>query len=161
MPMPPLNSDLNMTYSLTSDGRISRALDNGATLFLPPESNGTPEWRAYQAWLDEGNEPEPPPPPPPPAPDYFAFWEALIQTSAYQSIRTQATADLVMNTAATEFIALIGDAKMGRPFEAAIQGSILAVLSTGTFTEGELLEFQGALEAGHLDSIYSLEAPES
>ena len=150
-----------MIYSLNAFGSITRALDNGATLLLPPENNGTPEWRTYQAWLSEGNTPLPAPAPPPPAPDYFTFWESLLQTSAYQSIRTQSASSLLMNTAATEFIALIGDAKMGRPIEPAIQLSILTVLSAGTFTEAELLEFQAALVAGHLDSIYTLEAPES
>jgi hypothetical protein len=44
----------------------------------------------------------------------------------------------------------------------AINGSgTLTGLSVGTFTEAELLEFQAALVAGHLDSIYTLEAPES
>jgi hypothetical protein len=40
-----------------------------------------------------------------------------------------------MNTLATEFIALIGDAKAGRANEAAIQASMAAILTTGTFTE--------------------------
>ena len=145
-----------MTYQLTSGDTILRLSDNSYI----PQAPGNRDFAEYTAWLAEGNEPLPAPPPPPPSPDYFAFWEALIQTGAYQSIRTQAAADLLMNTAATEFIALISDAKMGRPIEAAIQGSILTVLGTGTFTEGELLEFQGALEAGHLDSVYTLEAPE-
>ena len=64
-----------------------------------------------------------------------------------------------MNTAATEFIALLGDAKAGLPLEPAIQQAITAVLTVGTFTESDLLEFQAALVAGNLEQIYSLEVP--
>ena len=143
-----------MTYQLTSSDTILR-LSDGASI---PQAPGNRDFAEYTAWLAEGNTPLPAPPPPPPAPDYFAFWESLLQTSAYQSIRTQSVGSLLMNTAATEFIALIGDAKMGRPIEPAIQLSILTVLSAGTFTEAELLEFQAALVAGNLDAIYTLEA---
>ena len=144
-------------YQLTSGDAILRLSDNAYI----PNDLGNRDYREYLQWIEEGNTPLPAPPPPPPAPDYFTFWESLLQTSAYQSIRTQSASSLLMNTAATEFIALIGDAKMGRPIEPAIQLSILTVLSAGTFTEAELLEFQAALVAGHLDSIYTLEAPES
>jgi hypothetical protein len=89
--------------------------------------------------------------------NYNDFWLALLQTSAFTSIRAQATQSLAMNTAATEFIALLGDAKMGRPLEPAIQQAITAVLTVGTFTEVDLLEFQAALVAGNLEQIYSLE----
>ena len=91
-----------------------------------------------------------------PGPDYLAFWESLLQTSVYQTIRTQASTSLPMNTAATEFIVLLGDAKAGRPNETAIQSSINAILTTGTFTEDHLDELQEALESGHLQDIYIL-----
>jgi hypothetical protein len=61
-----------------------------------------------------------------------------------------------MNTLATEFIALIGDAKAGRANEAAIQASMAAILATGTFTAAQLTELQTTLVAGHLDDIYAL-----
>ena len=144
-------------YQLTSGDSILRLADSA---FIPA-APGNRDFRLYLDWLEEGNTPLPAPAPAPPAPDYFAFWESLLQTSAYQSIRTQSASSLLMNTAATEFIALIGDAKMGRPLEPAIQASIVTVLSAGTFTEAELLEFQAALVAGNLDTIYTLEAPES
>ena len=92
------------------------------------------------------------------AADYHAFWEVLISSSLYGSIREQAMTSLPMNTLATEFIALIGDAKAGRANEAAIQQSMDAILATGTFTEEQLVELQGALEAGNLESIYTLPA---
>jgi hypothetical protein len=145
-----------MTYALTRSGGIKLELENGSVMFLPPENNGTPEWRQYQEWLEEGNTPLPAPPPPPPGPDYLAFWEALMSSSVYASIREQSFTSLPMNTLATEFIALIGDAKAGRPNETAIQQSMSAILETGTFTEEHLIELQEALEAGHLENIYTI-----
>ena len=96
-------------------------------------------------------------PTPPPPPSYTAFWDALLASTVYGSIRSQSMASLPMNTLATEFIALIGDAKAGRPNEAAIQASMSAVFATGTFTEDDAEEFTEALAAGLLDDIYSLE----
>jgi hypothetical protein len=97
-------------------------------------------------------------PVPPPPPSYTAFWDALIASSVYASIRTQSMASLPMNTLATEFIALLGDAKAGRANEAAIQASMSAVFATGTFTEDDAEEFTAALAAGLLDDIYTLGA---
>jgi len=95
-------------------------------------------------------------PVPPPPPSYTAFWDALLASTVYGSIRTQSMASLPMNTLATEFIALLGDAKAGRPNEAAIQASMSAVFATGTFTTADAAEFTAALAAGHLDGIYTL-----
>jgi hypothetical protein len=116
---------------------------------------------ANGAWqIQSIPEPEPeaaPAPPPPPGPSYVAFWNALIASTVYASIRTQSMASLPMNTLATEFIALLGDAKAGRANEAAIQASMSAVFSTGTFTEDDAAEFTVALAAGLLDDIYALD----
>jgi len=144
-------------YQLTTSTSILR-LSDGA--FIPADPANT-DYAAYQAWLDAGNTPEPAPAPPPPGPDYPAFWDALIASSVYASIRAQSMASLPMNTLATEFIALIGDAKAGRPNEAAIQASMSAVFATGTFTEDDAEEFTAALAAGRLDEIYSLTALEA
>ena len=106
-------------------------------------------------------EPEPetaPAPAPAPGPSYTAFWDALLANTVYASIRTQSMASLPMNTLATEFIALLGDAKAGRPNEAAIQASMSAVFAIGTFTEADAEEFTAALAAGLLDDIYTLGA---
>jgi hypothetical protein len=101
--------------------------------------------------------PAPPPgPTPPPQPSYTAFWDALVASTVYASIRTQSMASLPMNTLATEFIALVGDAKAGRANEAAIQASMSAVFGTGTFTEDDAEEFTAALAAGYLDGTYAL-----
>jgi len=94
--------------------------------------------------------------PTPPPPSYAAFWDALLTSTVYGSIRTQSMASLPMNTLATEFIALLGDAKAGRANEAAIQASMSAVFATGTFTEADAEEFTAALAVGLLDDIYTL-----
>jgi hypothetical protein len=56
-----------MTYSLNSNGSISLSVGDGV-MFLPGEDNGTPEWSAYKAWLEEGNTPLPADPIPEPEP---------------------------------------------------------------------------------------------
>jgi hypothetical protein len=142
-----------MTYQLTQGTSIIR-LSDGATI---PNDPGNRDYRDYLEWLEAGNTPEPAPAPLPPPPSYTAFWDALVASSVYASIRTQSMASLPMNTLATEFIALLGDAKAGRPNEAAIQASMSAVFATGTFTEADAEEFTAALAAGLLDDIYSLE----
>jgi hypothetical protein len=140
-------------YQLTTSTSIKR-LSDGAFI---PNDPGNRDFADYTAWLDAGNTPEPAPAPPPPPPSYAAFWDALLASTVYGSIRTQSMASLPMNTLATEFIALLGDAKAGRANEAAIQASINAILSTGTFDEEDLAEFAETLVAGRLDDIYTLD----
>jgi len=139
-------------YQLTQGNTILRLADNA---FIPPDP-GNRDYREYLDWLDAGNTPEPAPPPPPPAPDYVAFWDALMASSLYASIREQSFTSLPLNTLATELIALLGDAKAGRPNEPAIQQGIEAVLFYGTFTEEQLGELGAALAAGNLEDIYPM-----
>ena len=141
-----------LMYQLTTSTSIIR-LSDGATI---PNDPGNRDYREYLDWLDAGNTPEPAPAPPPPPPSYTAFWEGLLATDVYQAIRGQAAISLAMNTAATEFVALLGDAKAGRVYEAAIQNSIDSILDNGTFTEDDLDQFQSLLELGNLDSIYTV-----
>ena len=143
-----------MTYQLTTGTSIIR-LSDGATI---PNDPGNRDFADYTVWLEAGNTPEPAPAPPPTPPSYTAFWDALLISTVYGSIRTQSMASLPMNTLATEFIALLGDAKAGRPNEAAIQASMSAVFATGTFTEADAEEFTAALAAGLLDDTYTLGA---
>lgn len=143
-----------MTYQLTTGDTILRLADNA---FIPQDPANT-DYREYLAWVDEGNTPEPAPVPAP-QPDYIAFWDVLLASSVYGSIRQQAFTSLPMNTLATEFIALIGDAKAGRPNETAIQASIDAILATGTFTTADLTELFAALQNGNLDGVYALPTP--
>ena len=138
-------------YQLTPSDTILRLSDNAYI----PQAPGNRDYREYLDWLAEGNTPAPYVAPPP-SPDYLAFWDALMGSTVYASIRTQSMASLPMNTLATEFIALIGDAKAGRANEAAIQQSMEAILTTGIFTEEQLTELGAALAAGNLDNIYTL-----
>jgi hypothetical protein len=139
-------------YQLTSGDTILRLSDNA---FIP-QAPGNRDYREYLDWLSEGNTPLPAPAPPAPGPDYLAFWDALMVSTVYASIREQSFVSLPMNTLATELIALLGDAKAGRANEAAIQQSMGAILATGTFTEAQLAELGAALVAGNLDDIYTL-----
>ena len=139
-------------YQLTTGTSIKR-LSDGAFI---PNDPGNRDYREYLEYLAAGNTPEPAPAPPPPPPSYAAFWDALLASTVYGSIRTQSMASLPMNTLATEFIALLGDAKAGHPNEAAIQASMSAVFATGTFTAGDAAEFTAALAAGRLNHIYTL-----
>ena len=139
-------------YQLTSGDTILRLSDNAYI----PQAPGNRDYREYLDWLSAGNTPEPAPAPPAPGPDYIAFWDALMVSTVYAAIREQSFVSLPMNTLATEFIALIGDAKAGRANEAAIQQSMGAILSVGTFTEEQLVELGAALAAGNLDGIYAL-----
>ena len=144
-----------MTYQLTSSTIIKR-LSDGAHIPNDPRNRA---YKDYLDWVKEGNTPLPAPAPPPPPPNYIAFWNALLTSNVYGSIRTQSMTSLPMNTLATEFIALIGDAKAGYPNETAIQSSMSAIFSTGTFTEENVEEFNNILTSGNLDDIYSLSIP--
>ena len=139
-------------YQLTTSTSIIRLSDNACI----PNDPGNRDYREYLDWLEAGNTPEPAPAPPAPGPDYLAFWDALTTSTIYTAIREQSFTSLPMNTLATELIALLGDAKAGRANEFAIQASMAAILSVGTFTEEQLTELQTALVAGHLESIYAL-----
>ena len=139
-------------YQLTTSTSIIRLSDNACI----PNDPGNRDYREYLDWLEAGNTPEPAPAPPAPGPDYLAFWDALTTSTIYTAIREQSFVSLQMNTLATEFIALIGDAKAGRANEVAIQASMAAILATGTFTAAQLTELQTALVVGNLDGIYAL-----
>ena len=145
-----------MDYQLTENGLVRGLIDGTPVLLLPPVHNGTAAWDDYQAWLDAGHQPAPAPAPPP-LPDYRAFWQALLPTGAYQALRSQAATSLALNTAATELMALLADAKAGFAAEAAIQAAITAVVQLAAFSEEQHGELQQALASGGLDQLYSLD----
>lgn len=147
-----------MTYSVLIDGSIHYDSGTGVTYTLPAVTNGTPEWVRYRAWLDAGNSPEPYVGPDP-SPDYVAFWEALLSSSAYSTVRTTAFTDLAANTVTTEFLGLLGDAKAGRPYPQALQASIWDLMDAVAFSQAQIDELNGILSATYLDSVYTLTRP--
>jgi hypothetical protein len=151
-----------MNYAIiSSTGLVVNTIEwDGATFWKPPAGHtAIATTEAGIGWTYANGTFTPPPEPPlPPTPSYTAFWDALLASTVYGSIRTQSMASLPMNTLATEFIAMLGDAKAGRPSEAAIQASMSAVFATGIFTEDDAEEFTAALAAGYLDDTYTLGA---
>lgn len=140
-------------YQLTSGDTILRLSDNAS---IPPDP-GNRDYREYLDWLAAGNTPEPAPPPPPPAPDYLAFWDALLVSNVYQTIRAQALTTPAVLVAVTECIAAIQDAKAGRPNVPAIQMCLFNLLGAVTFTESDIDELRLLFVAGNLQDIYTLD----
>jgi hypothetical protein len=146
-------------YQLTADNTIQFQLENGGSLFLPATNNGTPEWRSYQAWLDEGNTPEPAPEPPAalPQPDYQGFYNGLLVSQAYQVIRAQAVDSPRLTLAAVEFIAAMGDAKLGKANVDALQACLGNIAATATNLEATHWDEIGGLLVAHgLHGLYQL-----
>ena len=88
---------------------------------------------------------------------YQRFWDRLIITSAYTKIKTAASQSLLANTLATEFIALMSDAKNGHANITKIQEVLLEIVENITFTEEELAEIQTAFTQSGMFAIYTLE----
>ncbi len=88
--------------------------------------------------------------------DYQKFWDDLINTDAYTTIKSLAKQSLEVNTIATEFIALLGDAKNGRANVSKIQEVLTDIITSVPFTQEELAEIQTAFTEGGLYSIYSI-----
>lgn len=89
-------------------------------------------------------------------PDYIAFWIGLISSPYYVKVKTSASLDLGVNVAATEFIALLGDAKSGMRMDAAIQISFNELLSLVTADAADQLLLDSLLIQTHLDQSYTL-----
>ena len=149
---------MSFHYAQINDDQICFAVTQTAGLISQPDMISISSYDttllgkiwSNGEWLD------PPPIVIAPGPNYIAFWDALMVSAIYASIREQSLVSLPMNTLATEFIALLGDAKDGRANEAAIQSSMSAILSVGTFTEEQLGGLGAALAVGLLNDIYSL-----
>lgn len=91
--------------------------------------------------------------------NYQRFWDILIDTSAYLKIKSSASQSLLANTLATEFIALLSDAKNGNANVTKIQQSLFEIIENTSFTEEELGEIQSAFTNAGMYSIYTLEPP--
>ena len=89
--------------------------------------------------------------------DYRMFWDLLINTSAYTKIKVTASQSLEVNTVATEFIALLGDAKYGRANIEKIQEVLLKIIENISFSEEELEEIQEIFINSGMFVVYTLQ----
>jgi hypothetical protein len=88
--------------------------------------------------------------------NYKLFWSSLINTTAYSSIREAASQSLLANTLATEFIALISDAKNGDANVEKIQEVLLDIMSNISFTAEELEEIETVFVESGMFAVYTL-----
>lgn len=88
--------------------------------------------------------------------DYQKFWDELIVTSAYATIKITSSQSLSANTIATEFIALLSDAKNGYANVEKIQEVLLEFIANIPFTEEELQEIQRAFTESGMFAVYTL-----
>ena len=87
---------------------------------------------------------------------YKTFWNELMTSGAYATLKEAASTDLQINTLCTEFIALIADAKFGEPNVPAIQNSLTQIISSVEFSIEDLAEIQSLLSVTGLNQIYTL-----
>ena len=90
--------------------------------------------------------------------DYIGFWQALIRSTVYATIKENAKTDLVANVMATELISLIGDAKAQAVDIEALQAGIWEVVST--LTPELVTELDGLMSAYGMGD-YTLTPPAS
>lgn len=90
------------------------------------------------------------------SPDYKSFWVGLVTSTYYGKVKAASSTGLQTNTAATEFIALFGDAKAGDRIEPLLQASfdeLLTLVPTDAVDEAFLDDL---LVTTSLDGIYTL-----
>jgi hypothetical protein len=87
---------------------------------------------------------------------YQQFWDKLLNTNAYTKIKTAASQSLLANTLATEFIALMSDAKRGQANIVKIQEVLTEIVSGIAFTAEELTEIQTVFTQSGMFVIYTL-----
>jgi len=88
---------------------------------------------------------------------YQVFWDQLIETNAYGRIKSTASQSLLANTIATEFIALISDAKNNHANVTKIQEVLLEIMENIPFTEDELGEIADVFSVSNMLGVYTLE----
>jgi len=88
--------------------------------------------------------------------DYVGFWQALIRSSVYATLKESAKLDLAANVLATELISLLGDAKAGHVDIEALQAGIwnVAAVLTVELTQ----ELEGLMDSYGM-SDYTLTPP--
>ena len=89
--------------------------------------------------------------------NYQDFWNLLLDTGAYTTIKTASAQTLQANTLATEFVALMSDAKRGHANVEKNQQIFTEIVSGIPFTPEELAEIQEVFEQSGMSAIYTLE----
>lgn len=141
-----------MSYQLTDYHAVIR-LSDGLTI---PLDNANRHYKEYLEWINEGNTPQAPVDVLPTEPNYIGFWDDLLISSVYQSIRAQALTTPAVLVACTEFIASFSDAKAGRANVPAIQACIDYLMQAGTFNQIEIDELNGLLVDNRLDQLFTI-----
>ena len=89
--------------------------------------------------------------------DYVGFWNGLITTAYYGKVKAAAGTTLTTNVIATEFIALLGDAKNGRgALPTAIQASFDELTAAVTADATDQSDLNALLASTNLDTVYTL-----
>ena len=86
----------------------------------------------------------------------MGFWTALLTSTYYARVKQEASTSLPENVAATEFIALLGDAKAGMALVPAIQASLDNLLSLVVATAEEQNFLSNLFVETGLDAKYIL-----
>jgi hypothetical protein len=89
--------------------------------------------------------------------NYQQFWDSLINTSAYTTIKATASQSLEVNAVATEFIALLSDAKNKNANVEKIQEILLEIIQNIPFSETELGEIQEVFISSGMFAVYTLQ----
>ena len=90
------------------------------------------------------------------SPQYQRFWDNLLNTDVYTTMKTAASSALAANTLLTEFIALLDDAKRGEANTGKMQASITGILAGITFSTDERAELQTLFDSTGMSAIYTL-----
>ena len=91
--------------------------------------------------------------------NYQGFWDQLIASDAYATIKSLAKQSLEVNTIATEFIALFSDAKNGKANVIKIQEALFEIVVNIPLTQEELSQIQTAFINAGMQVLYTLEPP--
>jgi len=90
--------------------------------------------------------------------DYRGFYDALLLSAVYQTIRNQAISTPAVTVACTEFVAAMADAKNAQVNTAALQATIDLLMAAVTLTTEERAELEAVMAAYSLDVLYTLPA---
>ena len=85
--------------------------------------------------------------------NYLGFWQSLIRSTTYTTLKANAKVDLGANVLATELISLLGDAKSGKPDIEALQ---VGIWETFSILTPELAgELRALMDANGMDDYTS------